>query len=123
MFGIHDPCIKTCAKVLCGDADLLTLTSVLLLVHVLQFSAIAVLMYNYLWPTGISGEKVEIDPVATKGSMKFLRQKAVTYDADTIASCDVVEEKSSGDYVHPIHDVICEKMEYGHHCVSCDCLI
>lgn len=43
---------------------------------------------------GISGEKIEIDPVGTKGSVKFLRQKAATYLADTIASADIIEDKN-----------------------------
>ncbi|KAJ8300924.1 hypothetical protein KUTeg_022443 [Tegillarca granosa] len=45
---------------------------------------------------GISGEKVEIDPVVGKGTAKFFKQRAVTHDADSIASCDIIEEKSTG---------------------------
>ncbi|CAI9741462.1 Hypothetical predicted protein [Octopus vulgaris] len=45
---------------------------------------------------GVSGEKVEIDPVASKGTALFFRQKAVTYEADMIAACDLLEEKSNG---------------------------
>lgn len=45
---------------------------------------------------GVSGEKVEIDPVASKGTTLFFRQKAVTYEADMIAACDLQEEKSNG---------------------------
>jgi hypothetical protein len=46
---------------------------------------------------GISGEKVEIDPVIQqKVSAKFWnRQKAVSYDMDTIAACDLTDTKSS----------------------------
>ncbi|XP_059145208.1 target of rapamycin complex 2 subunit MAPKAP1-like [Physella acuta] len=43
---------------------------------------------------GISGDKIEIDPV--KGTTRLFRQKAVTYDADCVAACDVTETKSSG---------------------------
>lgn len=45
---------------------------------------------------GISGEKIEIDPVASKSSTRLFRQRAVTYDADSIASCDLIEEKDGG---------------------------
>ncbi|KAL5011995.1 hypothetical protein ScPMuIL_010546 [Solemya velum] len=45
---------------------------------------------------GISGEKVEIDPISSKSSSKLFRQRAVTYDADSIAACDMLEEKSTG---------------------------
>jgi len=47
--------------------------------------------------SGISGEKVEIDPVIQqKVSAKFWnRQKAVSYDMDTIAACDLTDTKSS----------------------------
>lgn len=45
---------------------------------------------------GISGEKVEIDPVASKSGTRLFRQRAVTYDADSIASCDMLEEKDGG---------------------------
>lgn len=45
---------------------------------------------------GISGEKVEIDPVSVRGTARLFRQRAVTYDADSIADCDLLEKKSSG---------------------------
>ncbi|KAL4223239.1 Target of rapamycin complex 2 subunit mapkap1 [Mactra antiquata] len=45
---------------------------------------------------GVSGEKVEIDPVASKSSSRLFRQRAVTYDADSIGSCDIAEEKDGG---------------------------
>jgi hypothetical protein len=45
--------------------------------------------------TGVSGEKVEVDPVGSKGA-KFFKQRAMTYDADSIASCEILEEKSIG---------------------------
>ena len=43
---------------------------------------------------GISGEKIEIDPVL-KAKFSF-KQKPVTYDTESIASCTLIEEKSSG---------------------------
>ena len=46
--------------------------------------------------TGVSGEKVEIDPVSSKSKSILLRQKAVTYDADRIASCDILEDRGGG---------------------------
>ncbi|XP_070531704.1 target of rapamycin complex 2 subunit MAPKAP1-like [Ptychodera flava] len=46
---------------------------------------------------GISGDKVEIDPVSQQKSTKFWsRQKAVSYEADSIASCDIIDEKHTG---------------------------
>lgn len=44
---------------------------------------------------GVSGEKVEVDPVGSKGA-KFFKQRAMTYDADSIASCEILEGKSIG---------------------------
>uniref|UniRef100_A0A3Q3N1J0 Target of rapamycin complex 2 subunit MAPKAP1 n=1 Tax=Mastacembelus armatus TaxID=205130 RepID=A0A3Q3N1J0_9TELE len=45
---------------------------------------------------GISGEKVEIDPVANqKASTKFwIRQKPISIDSDHLCACDLVEERS-----------------------------
>uniref|UniRef100_A0A671L975 Target of rapamycin complex 2 subunit MAPKAP1 n=1 Tax=Sinocyclocheilus anshuiensis TaxID=1608454 RepID=A0A671L975_9TELE len=45
---------------------------------------------------GISGEKVEIDPVTNqKTSTKFwIRQKPISIDTDLLCACDLVEEKS-----------------------------
>lgn len=46
---------------------------------------------------GVSGEKVEIDPVMQqKVSAKFWnRQKAVSYDMDNIAACDLIDAKAN----------------------------
>lgn len=46
---------------------------------------------------GISGEKIEIDPVITgKGAARFWnRQRAVSYHIDNIAWCEVTETKGS----------------------------
>ncbi|MGH0159136.1 UNVERIFIED_CONTAM: hypothetical protein FKN15_044975 [Acipenser sinensis] len=46
--------------------------------------------------SGISGEKVEIDPVTNqKASTKFwIRQKPISIDSDLLCACDLVEEKS-----------------------------
>ncbi|XP_022900434.1 stress-activated map kinase-interacting protein 1 isoform X2 [Onthophagus taurus] len=45
---------------------------------------------------GISGEKIEIDPVQQKNSkFPFVRQKAVSYHMDSIACCDIVDAKSN----------------------------
>uniref|UniRef100_A0A8C9RYI4 Target of rapamycin complex 2 subunit MAPKAP1 n=1 Tax=Scleropages formosus TaxID=113540 RepID=A0A8C9RYI4_SCLFO len=45
---------------------------------------------------GVSGEKVEIDPVTNqKASTKFwIRQKPISIDSDLLCACDLVEEKS-----------------------------
>ena len=46
---------------------------------------------------GISGEKIEIDPVITgKGAGRFWnRQRAVSYHIDNIAWCELTEHKGS----------------------------
>lgn len=68
---------------------------------------------------GISGEKVEIDPVASKSGTRLFRQRAVTYDADSIASCDLLEEKEGGKSVFRLtyfgHD-----SHYKHHDFEAD---
>lgn len=46
---------------------------------------------------GISGEKIEIDPVLTgKGAGRFWsKQRAVSYHIDNIAWCEITETKGS----------------------------
>lgn len=46
---------------------------------------------------GVSGEKIEIDPVIQqKVSAKLWnRQKAVSYDMDCVVACDLTDTKSS----------------------------
>lgn len=46
--------------------------------------------------TGISGDKVEIDPVTNqKASTKFwIKQKPISIDSDLLCACDLAEEKS-----------------------------
>jgi len=47
---------------------------------------------------GISGEKVEIDPVQQTSSARFWsKQKAVNYEMDNVVSCEVVERRPRGD--------------------------
>ncbi|XP_044295815.1 target of rapamycin complex 2 subunit MAPKAP1 isoform X4 [Varanus komodoensis] len=45
---------------------------------------------------GISGDKVEVDPVTNqKGSTKFwIKQKPISIDCELLCTCDLVEEKS-----------------------------
>ncbi|KRT83193.1 hypothetical protein AMK59_3630 [Oryctes borbonicus] len=44
---------------------------------------------------GISGEKIEIDPVQHKSSkFALVRQKAVSHHMDSVVWCDIIEEKS-----------------------------
>ncbi|KAK2818755.1 hypothetical protein Q5P01_024316 [Channa striata] len=45
---------------------------------------------------GVSGEKVEIDPVTNqKASTKFwIRQKPISIDSDHLCACDLIEERS-----------------------------
>uniref|UniRef100_A0A3P8YJM8 Target of rapamycin complex 2 subunit MAPKAP1 n=1 Tax=Esox lucius TaxID=8010 RepID=A0A3P8YJM8_ESOLU len=49
---------------------------------------------------GISGEKVEIDPVTNqKTSTKFwIRQKPISIDSDHLCACDLVEERSPSEF-------------------------
>lgn len=50
---------------------------------------------------GISGEKLEIDPVTNqKASTKFwIRQKPISIDSDHLCACDLVEERSPSEWV------------------------
>lgn len=50
--------------------------------------------------SGISGEKVEIDPVTSqKASTKFwIRQKPISIDSDHLCACDLVEERSPSEW-------------------------
>lgn len=59
------------------------------------------------FPSGVSGEKVEIDPVAVRGTARLFRQRAVTYEADSIADCHLLEKKANGeyDYCRPCNDL------------------
>lgn len=45
---------------------------------------------------GISGDKLEIDPVSIKGTARLFKQKPMTYDADCIAACDITDTKTNG---------------------------
>lgn len=45
---------------------------------------------------GISGDKIEIDPVQQKSSkFPFVKQKAVTHDMDSVAWCKITDTRSS----------------------------
>ncbi|KFM61089.1 Target of rapamycin complex 2 subunit MAPKAP1, partial [Stegodyphus mimosarum] len=52
---------------------------------------------NYDVQLGISGEKVEINPIPQKGAVKLLsrQQKPATHYMDTIAACEIVSKKYS----------------------------
>lgn len=43
---------------------------------------------------GISGDKIEIDPVQQKNSKFWVRQKAVSYHMDSVAWCEILDKKS-----------------------------
>lgn len=53
-----------------------------------------------LYSSGISGEKLEIDPVTNqKASTKFwIRQKPISIDSDHLCACDLVEERSPSEW-------------------------
>lgn len=52
---------------------------------------------NLMYFPGVSGEKIEIDPVLQQRvSAKFwVRQKAATYDMDSVVACDLLDAKSN----------------------------
>lgn len=60
-----------------------------------ESSSVTPLLCNHnLFLTGISGEKVEIDP---KGGKRLIfKQRAVSYPMEDIVECMMLEEKSSG---------------------------
>lgn len=43
---------------------------------------------------GVSGDKIEIDPIQQKNSKFWVRQKAVSYHMDSIAWCEIIDRKS-----------------------------
>lgn len=53
-------------------------------------------VYLFFFSSGISGEKVEIDPVTSqKATTKFwIRQKPISIDSDHLCACDLMEERS-----------------------------
>lgn len=51
---------------------------------------------NHGYFLGITGEKIEIDPLAANKTVLF-KQKAATYIMEDIAACLLLEEKSSGE--------------------------
>ncbi|GFN77552.1 target of rapamycin complex 2 subunit mapkap1 [Plakobranchus ocellatus] len=67
---------------------------------------------------GISGDKIEIDPMSVKGTARLFRQKAVTYDADSVAACDISETKSNGKAVFRM--TYLNGMDYKHHYFEAD---
>ncbi|XP_074654687.1 target of rapamycin complex 2 subunit MAPKAP1-like [Tubulanus polymorphus] len=54
---------------------------------------------------GISGEKIEIDPVS-KGITKYIKQKAVSYEFDCVAHCEMLEAKSAGKAAFRLHVLV-----------------
>lgn len=44
---------------------------------------------------GISGDKIEIDPLQQKNTSYFFKQKAVHYSMDSVAWCEITSRKSS----------------------------
>ncbi|XP_025114172.1 target of rapamycin complex 2 subunit MAPKAP1-like isoform X2 [Pomacea canaliculata] len=67
---------------------------------------------------GVSGEKVEIDPVAVRGTARLFRQRAVTYEADSIADCHLLEKKANGRAVFRMTYLISN--DYKHHDFEAD---
>lgn len=67
--------------------------------HCTEVTGISCLLFCHPPPlglTGISGDKVEIDPVTNqKASTKFwIKQKPISIDCDLLCACDLAEEKS-----------------------------
>lgn len=48
---------------------------------------------------GISGDKIEIDPVQQKNSKFWVRQKSVNYHMDNIVWCEIVDNSKLGRHV------------------------
>ncbi|ESP00893.1 hypothetical protein LOTGIDRAFT_180365 [Lottia gigantea] len=67
---------------------------------------------------GISGEKVEIDPVISKGASRLFRQRAVSFDADSIADCHLLEQKSNGKSIFRITHLV--EPDFKHHDFEAD---
>ncbi|KAG9281915.1 target of rapamycin complex 2 subunit MAPKAP1 [Astyanax mexicanus] len=69
---------------------------------------------------GISGEKVEIDPVTNqKASTKFwIRQKPISIDSDLLCACDLVEEKSPSHAIFKL--TYLSNHDYKALCFECD---
>ncbi|KAG4073572.1 hypothetical protein HA402_000796 [Bradysia odoriphaga] len=55
---------------------------------------------------GISGEKLEIDPVQTQNSKFWSRQKAISHNMDSIVWCEIIDDSS-------VHRV-CFRIVYSH---------
>lgn len=61
---------------------------------------------------GISGEKLEIDPVQTQNSKFWSRQKAISHNMDSIVWCEIIDDSS-------VHRV-CFRIVYSHSATNAD---
>uniref|UniRef100_T1J7R6 Target of rapamycin complex 2 subunit MAPKAP1 n=1 Tax=Strigamia maritima TaxID=126957 RepID=T1J7R6_STRMM len=66
---------------------------------------------------GISVDKIEIDPVQQKGSVKFWAQpqKPITHDIDTIAACELLELKYNAKLLFRLTYKSDNSHDYKHH--------
>ncbi|XP_062545578.1 stress-activated map kinase-interacting protein 1 [Armigeres subalbatus] len=55
---------------------------------------------------GISGDKLEIDPIQQKSSKLWLRQKSVNHSMDSVAHCSIIERKSSKSGVRIVYSSV-----------------
>lgn len=55
---------------------------------------------------GISGDKLEIDPIQQKSSKLWPRQKSANHSMDSIAHCSIVERKSSKSVVRIVYSAV-----------------
>lgn len=55
---------------------------------------------------GISGDKLEIDPIQQKSSKLWPRQKSANHSMDSVAHCSIVERKSSKSVVRIVYSAV-----------------
>lgn len=81
---------------------------------------------------GISGEKIEIDPVHQKSSkFNLVRQKAVSHNMDSVAWCEITDNKSSRSSFRVVYCLSFSNLsnsdtfqgEYFEPCVNCTYLL
>lgn len=55
---------------------------------------------------GISGDKLEIDPIQQKSSKLWPRQKSANHSMDSVAHCSIVERKSTKSVVRMVYSAV-----------------
>lgn len=60
---------------------------------------------------GISGDKMEIDPIQTQNS-KFFRQKPISHSMETVVYCDITDRSRSRAVIRVVYSIIGEQQSY-----------